>query len=104
FFPHFALTFFARTNKFVHATHQAVTKNGARLSSPKSVIIRNFLPVRNGNQNAVPVRCHGDSVLSITPALSCSLTGKMLGQAVFDPPSLAWLSIFFLTICNCSMF
>ncbi|MEA2083581.1 MAG: hypothetical protein U9O82_04945, partial [Thermodesulfobacteriota bacterium] len=42
---HFALTFFARTNKFVHATHQAVTKNGARLSSPKSVIIRNFLKV-----------------------------------------------------------
>ncbi|MEA2084669.1 MAG: hypothetical protein U9O82_10655, partial [Thermodesulfobacteriota bacterium] len=42
FFPHFALTFFARTNKFVHATHQAVTKNGARLSSPKSVIIRIF--------------------------------------------------------------
>ncbi|MEA2084626.1 MAG: hypothetical protein U9O82_10405, partial [Thermodesulfobacteriota bacterium] len=52
FFPHFALTFFARTNKFVHATHQAVTKNGARLSSPKSVIIRKKIL----NLTAMPFR------------------------------------------------
>ena len=41
FFPHFALTFFAWTNKFVHATHQALTKK----------LCKAFLPKIHYNQN-----------------------------------------------------